>query len=71
LKNLAQGTTEESLRKVLKDISIEPSKIFFVNFDKEVYALICFTDYQSLCDAAAIIDKSSTGDSPFKRGNNK
>ena len=47
LKNLAQGTTEESLMKVLREISLNPSKVFFVNFDKEIYAQISFPDYQS------------------------
>lgn len=62
LKNLAEGTTEESLTKVLRDLKINPIKIFLVTFDKEICAQICFPDYQSLCDAAAIIDLSKIGD---------
>lgn len=62
LKNLAQGTTEESLMKELRELSVNPSKILLVTFDKEVCAQVCFPDYQSMCDAAAIIDRSSNGD---------
>ncbi len=47
LKNLAVGTTEESLTKVLLELEIKPTKIFLVNFDKEICAQICFPDYQS------------------------
>jgi len=57
--------------KVLRELSLNPSKVFFVNFDKEIYAQISFPDYQSLCNAAAIIDRSSNGDQPFTRGNIK
>lgn len=72
MKGLAQGTTEESLMKILREISVNPSKVFFVNFDKENYAQICFPDHKSLCEAAAAIDRSSkSGDQPFTRGNNK
>ena len=58
LKNLAQGTTEESLMKVLREISLNPSKVFFVNFDKEIYAQISFPDYQS-CKLAVFAFPSS------------
>ena len=33
--------------KVLRELSLNPSKVFFVNFDKEIYAQISFPDYQS------------------------
>ena len=58
LKNLAQGTTEESLMKVLREISLNPSKVFFVNFDKEIYAQISFPDYQS-CKLSVLVSPSS------------
>ena len=47
LKNLTQGTTEESLMKELRELSVNPSKILLVTFDKEVCAQVCFPDYQS------------------------
>lgn len=72
LKNLAQGTTDETLMKVMRDLSLNPTKVFIVSFDKEACAQICFADYKSLCDAAAIIDKASKeGSQPFTRANNR
>jgi len=38
LKNMVQGTTEEVLKKQLSEISVNPTKIFMVTFDKEVCA---------------------------------
>lgn len=65
---MATGTTEEILKKQLSEISVTCTKIFMVQFDKEVCAQICFADYQSLCDAAAQIDKDGNS---FTRANNK
>ena len=47
LKNLAQGTTDETLMKVMRDLALNPTKVFIVNFDKEACAHICFADYKS------------------------
>lgn len=62
LKTLKEGTNEESLTKALSELSIKPSKVHLASFDREVSAQICFPDYQSLCNAAASIDKSQNGD---------
>lgn len=68
---MAEGTNEESLTKALSELSIQPSKVQLASFDREVSAQVCFPDYQSLCNAAAIIDRSQDGDKSFKRGNTK
>ena len=44
--------------KVLREISLNPSKVFFVNFDKEIYAQISFPDYQS-CKSSVFAFPSS------------
>lgn len=47
LKNLAEGTSEESLMKAMTELAITPSKIVVLNIDRNPKAHICFPDYQS------------------------
>lgn len=68
MKDLAQGTTEETLTKTLSEQSVTPTKVFMMTFDKIVFAQICFASYQNMCDAAAIIDKEGNN---LTRANNK
>lgn len=44
--------------KTLTDLNLKPIKAQITPSDKEVYAEISFADFESLCNAAAIIDKS-------------
>lgn len=72
LKNLPQDTTDESLSKVLRELAVNPTKVSIQNYDKEFTAFIWFADSQSMCSAAATIDKASKEEKvPFKRANNR
>jgi len=59
--------------KAMTELAITPSKIVVLNIDRNPKAHICFPDYQSLCNAAAIIDSSASkgDDKCLSRGNNK
>ena len=54
LKNLPEGTSEESLMKAMTELGISPSKIVVLNIDRNPKAHICFPDYQS-CKFAFIV----------------
>ena len=47
LKNLPTGTTEETLLKTLAEINVTPTKATLQASEKEVFAEICFADFQS------------------------
>ena len=47
LKNLPLGTTEEVLLKTLADIKVVPVQTTLQASEKEVFAEICFKDFQS------------------------
>jgi len=57
----------------MSELGITPSKIIVLNIDRNPKAHICFPDYQSLCDAAAIIDSSASKgeEKKLSRSNNK
>lgn len=68
---MAEGSTEESLGKVLSDLGVAHSKVAIQTYDKELCAQVSFPDYKSLCEAAVAIDNAAKGDAGLRRTKTK
>jgi len=54
---------------MLEELDVRPNTASITVAEKELFAEISFADFDSLCNAAAIIDKSHLEGKPFQRTN--